>query len=79
MYNIPAAQNKNYYSIDNFLGVDFTSSPIEVDKRRSPNAINMINNDGFNETRNGYEIVETFSSKINGIWNIESKIICTIC
>lgn len=71
MYNIPAAQQKNYYSIDNFLGVDFTSSPIEVDKRRSPNAINMINNNGFNETRNGYEIVETFSSKINGIWNID--------
>lgn len=71
MYSIPGTKNKNYYSIDNFLGVDFTSSPIAIDKRRSPKSINMINNDGFNETRSGYEVLETFSSKINGMWNID--------
>ncbi len=72
MHNIPASQKKRYYSIDNFLGVDFTSSPIEVDKRRSPNAFNMINNNGFNETRNGYEVLTIFAnSKINGIWNFD--------
>lgn len=71
MYSIPASQSKSYYSIDNFLGVDFTSSPIEVDKRRSPNAVNMINNNGYNETRNGYEIIKKLDSRINGIWNID--------
>lgn len=71
MYSIPASQSKSYYSIDNFLGVDFTSSPIEVDKKRSPNAVNMINNNGYNETRNGYEIITKFDSRINGIWNVD--------
>lgn len=71
MYSIPASQSKSYYSIDNFLGVDFTSSPIEVDKKRSPNAVNMINNNGYNETRNGYEIIKKLDSRINGIWNID--------
>ena len=71
MYSVPSSQKKNYYSIDNFLGVDFTSSPIEVDKRRSPNAINMINNDGYNETRNGYEVIKSLESRINGIWNVD--------
>lgn len=71
MYSIPASQSKNYFSIDNFLGVDFTSSPIEVDKKRSPNAVNIINNDGFNETRNGYKILKHFDGKINGIWNFD--------
>lgn len=71
MYNIPAAKSKSYYNIDSFLGVDFTTSPIEVDKRRSPNAKNIINNDGYNETRNGYEVVKQFNGKINGIWNID--------
>lgn len=71
MYSIPAAQSKNYYNIENFLGVDFTTSPIEVDKRRSPNAKNIINNNGFNETRNGYETIKQFDNRINGIWNID--------
>lgn len=71
MYSIPASQSKSYYSIDNFLGVDFTSSPIEVDKKRSPNTVNMINNNGYNETRNGYEIITKFDSRINGIWNVD--------
>ncbi len=71
MYSIPASQSRSYYSIDNFLGVDFTSSPIEVDKKRSSNAVNMINNNGYNETRNGYEIIKKLDSRINGIWNID--------
>lgn len=71
MYNVPATQSKKYYSIDNFLGVDFTSSPIEVDKRRSPYAKNIINNNGYNESRNGYETIFELDDKINGIWNVD--------
>lgn len=72
MYNIPSETQKYYYEIEEFKGVDFTSSPLQVDKRRSPNAKNMINNNGFNETRNGYQILNTIGAKINGVWNIDT-------
>lgn len=71
MYTVPASQSKNYYNIDSFLGVDFSTSPLEVDKRRSPFAKNIINNNGYNETRNGYEVIHNFNEQINGIWNID--------
>lgn len=73
MYNIPTSPTKNIYTIDSFMGVDFTSSPIEVDKRRSPNAKNVINKNGYNESRNGYKILNTIGNKINGVWNIDYK------
>lgn len=73
MFNVPAAKTKNIYSIENFMGVDFTSSPIEVDKRRSPNAKNIINNNGYNESRNGYEEVLKLDDQINGVWNIDTE------
>lgn len=73
MYNIPSSQPKNIYKIDSFMGVDFTSSPIEVDKRRSPNAKNVINKNGFNESRNGYRILKKIGTRINGVWNIDYK------
>lgn len=73
MYNIPSSQPKNIYKIDSFMGVDFTSSPIEVDKRRSPNAKNVINKSGFNESRNGYKILKKIGTRINGAWNIDYK------
>ena len=38
MYNIPSETKKYYYEIEDFKGVDFTSSPLQVDSRRSPNA-----------------------------------------
>nr|DAS12528.1 MAG TPA: hypothetical protein [Caudoviricetes sp.] len=71
MMNIPAGKTKNYYSIENFLGVDFSSSPLEVDKRRSPNSYNMTNKNGYLETRNGYELICKVGERINGIWNID--------
>lgn len=73
MYNIPSSKPKYTHSIDSFMGVDFTSSPIEVDKRRSPNAKNVINNNGYNETRNGYKILSKIGNRINGVWNIDTE------
>lgn len=72
MYNIPAEKEKNYFQVENFKGVDFTSSPIQVDKKRSPKGRNMINNLGFNETRNGYKVLNTIGTNINGAWNIDT-------
>ena len=73
MYSIPSSPTKNIYTIDSFMGVDFTSSPIEVDKKRSPNAKNIINKNGYNESRNGYKILNTIGNNINGVWNIDYK------
>jgi len=74
MYNIPSETKKYYFEIDEFKGVDFTSSPLQVDIRRSPNAKNIINNNGFNESRNGYSVMNTIGSCINGAWNIDTDI-----
>lgn len=73
MYSIPAQKDKQYYSINEFKGVDFTTSPIDVDVRRSPNAKNYININGYNEKRKGYDILHTFNEKINGVWNIDTN------
>lgn len=73
MYNIPSETKKYYYEIEDFKGVDFTSSPLQVDKRRSSNAKNVINNNGYNETRNGYRVMNTIGNCINGVWNIDTK------
>lgn len=72
MYNIPSETKKYYYEIEEFKGVDFTNSPLQIDKRRSPNAKNMVNINGFNETRNGYSVLNTIGNKINGVWNIDT-------
>lgn len=74
MISIPAEKEKKYFSIEDFKGVDFTSSPLQVDIRRSPNAKNVINNNGFNETRNGYKVLNTIGECINGVWNIDTNI-----
>ncbi len=71
-FNIPSQKERYAYEITDFKGVDFTSSPLQVDKKRSPNAKNIINNNGFNETRNGYQVVNTIGTCINGVWNIDT-------
>ena len=72
MYSIPSQKTKEYYTIKEFKGVDFTTSQIDVDVRRSSNAKNFINNDGYNEKRYGYDILATIGTKINGVWNIDT-------
>lgn len=71
MYSIPDTPDIYTYIIDSFMGVDFTSSPIEIDKKRSPNAKNIINKNGYNESRNGYKILNKIGTNINGVWNID--------
>lgn len=73
MYNIPTQAKKNYYRNQKFKGVDFTSSELEVSDSRSPNAKNIINNNGYIESRNGYKVLNTIGSKINGVWNIDTE------
>ena len=74
MFSVPNEKKKYIAELSNFLGVDFTSSPLEVDLKRSPNAVNLINNDGYNETRKGYKVLNTIGTRINGVWNIDTNI-----
>lgn len=73
MYSIPSGESKLFFSIDEFKGVDFTSSPLQIDVRRSPNANNIINNNGYNENRHGYSVLKNIGVCINGVWNIDTE------
>lgn len=69
-YSVPATKTPNPLTIRDFKGVDFTSS--NVDERRSPNAYNVVNNNGYIETRPGYNVLNIIGNKINGVWNIDT-------
>lgn len=73
-FSVPAAPEKYTISIPNFLGVDFSSAINEIDKRRSPEAYNVISNNGSIEKRNGYKILAYLgnNANINGIWNVDT-------
>lgn len=73
-FSVPAAPEKYTISIPNFLGVDFSSAINEIDKRRSPDAYNVLNNNGTIEKRNGYKVLAYLgnNANINGIWNVDT-------
>lgn len=71
-FNIPASPPTYEANLTDFLGVDFSSSISEIDKRRSPIGYNFINNNGTIEKRNGYKVLATLSGNINGVWNVDS-------
>lgn len=72
MYTVPKQKQMNFYEVGEFKGIDFTTSPIEVDAQRSPYAVNIVNNDGYMEKRNGYHVLNKIGSCINGVWNIDT-------
>ena len=74
MFDVPDENTLYPYSINKFLGVDFTSDPIQVSTQRSPDSTNISNEDDFNQKRFGYdEILELIDEpNINGIWNVDS-------
>lgn len=73
-FNIPTSPTKYQQNISSFLGVDFTSAINEIDKRRSPNAFNIINNNGKLEKRTGYKVLAYLGNKadVNGVWNVDT-------
>lgn len=69
-----SSQTKKAAEISGFLGVDFTSSPGNIDMRRSPDALNMIRDTpGKNKKRSGYLTEYTFPAEINGIHSFNYK------
>lgn len=67
-FAVPAAPKRSILTIDEFLGVDYTNSPTNVDDRKSPNAPNMIR-DVPGKVRKclGWHTVQTYSARINGV------------
>ncbi len=68
-FNLPAKNNVSAFTITKFGGVDFWSSPENVDKSRSSSCVNMIRDkNGSIRKRMGYEKVidDAIDSRING-------------
>jgi len=73
-FNVPGSPPTYEANLSSFLGVDFSSSITDIDRRRTPNGVNFINNNGTIEKRNGYKILAYLGEKanINGIWNVDT-------
>lgn len=73
-FNVPSSPTTYETNISGFLGVDFSSSITDIDKRRSPRGFNFINTNGTIEKRNGYKVLAYLGQKanINGIWNVDT-------
>lgn len=65
--NVPLKERKTLVLSD-FKGVDFSSSPLNVQKNRASFARNFINENGVNKKRNGWKLVWNFGEQINGIF-----------
>lgn len=73
-FNVPSSPSTYEININGLLGVDFSSSITDIDKRRSPKGYNFINTNGTIEKRNGYKVLAYLGQKanINGIWNVDT-------
>ena len=72
-----AHKERRQFSLDGFKGVDFASSPLSCDPRRSPDAVNFIGDHGINRKRHGWEqCVRTGYTNVRCIQQVsEDKII----
>ena len=73
-FNVPSSPTTYEANLTGFLGVDFSSSISDIDRRRSPRGYNFINNNGTIEKRNVYKVLAYLGQKanINGIWNVDT-------
>ena len=67
-FKVPSSPSRSIITIDEFLGVDFTNSPSNVDLNKSPNGQNMIRDvPGKVRKCMGYELVSAYDGQINGM------------
>lgn len=73
-FSVPSSPATYEANLTGFLGVDYSSSITDIDKRRSPRGYNFINNNGTIEKRNGYKILAYLgqNANINGVWNVDT-------
>lgn len=68
-FRVPGQRAKSVVTISEFLGVDFTNHPTNVDLRRSPWAPNMIRDvPGKVRKALGYEKIRQYDGGINGVF-----------
>lgn len=68
-FSIPASPLRSILNVDKFYGIDYTNSPANVDKSRSPNGQNMIRDvPGKVRKRMGYETMAQYPARINGVF-----------
>lgn len=68
-FSIPASPARSILNVDKFYGIDYTNSPANVDKSRSPNGQNMIRDvPGKVRKRMGYETMAQYPARINGVF-----------
>lgn len=67
-FKVPSSPSRSIITIDEFLGVDFTNSPSNVDLNKSPNGQNMIREvPGKVRKCMGYQQIATYDGQINGM------------
>lgn len=67
---------RKYYSLKDFRGVDYSSSPLEVASYRATDMQNLILKDGVLHKRNGWSrMLKVSSSKIDGVWQWKDSLI----
>ena len=73
-FSVPSSPSTYEINMNGFLGVDFSSSITDIDKRRTPTGYNFINTNGTIEKRNGYKRLAYLGQEanINGIWNVDT-------
>ena len=65
---------KRVLEITSFAGIDLSSAPADIDKRRSPNAPNMMPDAIGNPVkRPGFEIIGNLGGRINGSFALGNK------
>jgi hypothetical protein len=71
-YKIPKVPKSYLYTLTDLLGVDYNDTV--ADNRRSPSMTNLVNNNGFLESRHGHKIlINVNNDKINGVWNVDAN------
>ena len=76
LMNFPssAAPAKKVLEITSFAGIDLSSAPADIDKRRSPDAPNMIADALGNPVkRPGFSVLENYGARINGCFAFGKK------
>lgn len=61
------------FQLDNFMGVDYSSSPMNVSRGRATKMRNFINDNGINRKRHGWQERMRLGGRINGIWHFSTK------
>ncbi len=64
-----SSPEKRVLEITSFAGIDLSSAPFDIDKKRSPDAPNMMPDSHGNPIkRTGFEVFEHFGERINGVY-----------